>query len=199
MAERVVLNSPAGSSKQILQSVHTRSRETEIPIRTAFSYVFCSCAALCPERLPSSTHAPAIRRAARLSLRRSCSTATASPCSSQPIASMGYSLDGSTSTSVVNSTSINAQVSAPAGAHTLHVKSWGNQGASCVADVPITIAAAAPASAPAAPAASTTPSVTVSSPASGASVSTPFPLYCHCGAVLVAAGCIDGLLVRQQH
>ena len=81
-------------------------------------------------------------------------TATASPCSSQPIASMGYSLDGSTSTSVVNSTSINAQVSAPAGAHTLHVKSWGNQGASCVADVPITIAAAAPASAPAAPAAS---------------------------------------------
>lgn len=101
-------------------------------------------------------------------------TATASSCSSQPIASMGYSVDGSTSTSVVYSTSINAQVSAPAGAHTLHVKSWGNKGASCVTDVPITVAAAAPAPAP--PTASSTPSVTVTSPASGASVSTPFPL-----------------------
>lgn len=68
-------------------------------------------------------------------------TASASPCSSQPISSMGYSLDDSPNTVVFNnSTSINTQVTATAGAHTLHVKSWGNQGASCVADVPLTVA-----------------------------------------------------------
>ena len=53
---------------------------------------------------------------------------------------MGYSLDNSPNTVVVYSTSINTQVTATAGAHTLHVKSWGNQGASCVADVPLTVA-----------------------------------------------------------
>ena len=67
-------------------------------------------------------------------------TASASPCSSQPISSMGYSLDNSPNTVVVYSTSINTQVTATAGAHTLHVKSWGNQGASCAVDVPLTIA-----------------------------------------------------------
>ena len=65
-------------------------------------------------------------------------TATASPCSSQPVASMGYSLDAG-ATTVVNAASINAQVAAPTGNHTLHVKSWGNQGASCSTDVPIMV------------------------------------------------------------
>lgn len=65
--------------------------------------------------------------------------ATASPCSNQAIASMGYSIDNSTSTTIVYSTSINAAVSTSAGSHTLHVKSWGNQGASCVADVAISV------------------------------------------------------------
>jgi len=65
--------------------------------------------------------------------------ATTSPCLSQPIAAMGYSLDSSTSTVIVYSTSINAQVTTTAGAHTLHVKSWGNQGASCVTDVNVTV------------------------------------------------------------
>lgn len=69
-------------------------------------------------------------------------TATASPCLSQSIAAMGYSLDNSTNTTIVYGASTNATVAASAGAHVLHVKSWGNLGASCVTDVPITIVAA---------------------------------------------------------
>ncbi len=65
-------------------------------------------------------------------------TASASACSSQPIASMGYSFDNSTNTTIVNAASINAQVATTlTGAHTLHVKSWGNQGASCVTSVAV--------------------------------------------------------------
>jgi hypothetical protein len=52
---------------------------------------------------------------------------------------MGYSLDNSTNTTIVASTSLNAQVTAAAGAHTLHVEAWGYQGASCYANIPITI------------------------------------------------------------
>jgi hypothetical protein len=53
---------------------------------------------------------------------------------------MGYSIDNSSNTTIVNGTSIvNAQVTSSTGAHTLHVKSWGNQGASCVTDVPIIV------------------------------------------------------------
>jgi Big-like domain-containing protein len=65
--------------------------------------------------------------------------ATASPCSSQSVTAMGYSLDNSSATTIVYSTSVNAQFTAPAGSHTLHVKSWGNKGGSCVADVAITV------------------------------------------------------------
>ena len=65
--------------------------------------------------------------------------ASASPCSGQSIASMGYSIDSSTTTTVFYSTSINAGVSASTGSHVLHVKSWGNQGASCVTDVSISV------------------------------------------------------------
>ncbi|HEV2134396.1 MAG TPA: hypothetical protein VGR47_09035 [Terracidiphilus sp.] len=52
---------------------------------------------------------------------------------------MGYSLDNSGSTTIVYSTSINTKVAAYTGAHTLHVKSWGNGGAVCVADVAIVV------------------------------------------------------------
>ena len=65
--------------------------------------------------------------------------ATASECSSQPIAAMGYSLDNSGNTTILYSTSINTKVKAYTGAHILHVKSWGNRGASCVTDVPIVV------------------------------------------------------------
>lgn len=65
--------------------------------------------------------------------------ATATACSSQPISAMGYSLDNSTNTTIVYGAYLNASVSATAGAHTLHVKSWGNKGASCVSNVAITV------------------------------------------------------------
>lgn len=62
-------------------------------------------------------------------------------CSSQPIAAMGYSLDNSASTTILSGTSIAGEVSAAAGAHLLHVKSWGNSGASCVSDIAVNVTA----------------------------------------------------------
>lgn len=52
---------------------------------------------------------------------------------------MGYSLDNSTSTTIVHSTYLSAKVSSSTGSHTLHVKSWGNSGAVCVTDVAIKV------------------------------------------------------------
>ena len=100
-------------------------------------------------------------------------TATASACSSQPIVSMGYSFDSSAANTFISGSSISAAVAVPTGAHILRVKSWGNQGASCVTNVPITVVPAA-----AKASASPTPvtNVTVSSPASGAVVTSPFSL-----------------------
>lgn len=65
--------------------------------------------------------------------------ATATPCSAQPIAAMGYWFDHNTATTIFYSPAISTTVSAPIGTHTLHVKSWGNQGASCIASIPITV------------------------------------------------------------
>ncbi len=65
--------------------------------------------------------------------------ANAGVCSSQTIAAMGYSLDNSTNTTIVYSSTVNAQVQAAIGAHTVHVKSWGNQGSVCVTDVAVTV------------------------------------------------------------
>ena len=66
--------------------------------------------------------------------------ATADTCSSQPVGSMGFSLDsGRDITYVYNSWLYYTPVSALPGAHVVHVKSWGNQGAVCVTDVAITI------------------------------------------------------------
>lgn len=69
--------------------------------------------------------------------------ATASSCSGQAIAAMGYSIDNSTSTTIIYSTSVSASVSSSAGSHVLHVKSWGSQGASCVTDVAISVGSVA--------------------------------------------------------
>ena len=74
--------------------------------------------------------------------------ASASPCSTQAVSAMGYSLDNSTSTTVFYSASFSANVIATAGVHVVHVKSWGNQGAACVTDVSITVVTSAAASAP---------------------------------------------------
>lgn len=65
--------------------------------------------------------------------------ASASPCSTQAIASMGYSLDSSTNTIVVYAAKITENVIATAGSHILHVKSWGKHGASCVTNISIMV------------------------------------------------------------
>ncbi|MGB9029072.1 MAG: hypothetical protein WCC27_03045 [Acidobacteriaceae bacterium] len=66
-------------------------------------------------------------------------SASATSCSSQPVAAMGYSFDSSTNTTVLYATSIDTSVSSATGSHTLHVKAWGNQGASCVTDVALNV------------------------------------------------------------
>jgi hypothetical protein len=97
-------------------------------------------------------------------------SASASSCSLQNISAMGYSLDNSASTIVVKGSSMNVSVGAATGAHTLHVKSWGSQGASCVTDVAVTIAGAP------APALVASVAVSVSSPSNGTNVTSPFTL-----------------------
>ena len=94
-------------------------------------------------------------------------SAAASPCSSQLVSAMGYSLDAG-NTTVVYAASINTQVTAPTGSHTLHVKSWGSQGAGCVTDVPIMVSSSA------APALFT--DLTVTQPSAGSKLVSPFAL-----------------------
>jgi len=95
-------------------------------------------------------------------------TASDSSCSSHAISAMGYSFDNSPNNTFVYSNSINASVSASAGAHVLHVKSWGAGGGACDTDVAINVGTAPP------PASSA--EVTVGSPSNGASVGSPFSL-----------------------
>ena len=66
-------------------------------------------------------------------------SAIATSCSSQNVTAMGYSFDNSPDTTIVNASTIETSVGASAGSHTLHVKAWGNKGASCVTDVGITV------------------------------------------------------------
>jgi hypothetical protein len=81
---------------------------------------------------------------------------------------MRYSLDNSSSTTIVNGTSVAATIPASTGSHVLHVKSWGTGGASCIADVNLTVVQATPST--------STTNVVVSSPTGGASVTSPFSL-----------------------
>lgn len=80
---------------------------------------------------------------------------------------MAYSLDHSADALVVKAASIQAQVTASSGAHTLKVKAWGSGGAVCVTDVPITVVSDP---------VSTSGSISVSAPAQGADVQSPFTL-----------------------
>jgi hypothetical protein len=66
-------------------------------------------------------------------------SAIASPCSSQPIVAMGYSFDDSTNTSIVNGASVSKVIGFSTGAHVLHIKSWGTQGAPCVTSINLTV------------------------------------------------------------
>jgi hypothetical protein len=95
-------------------------------------------------------------------------TASAANCSSQATSAMGYSLDASSDTTIVASASLNAQVPASTGSHTLHVKAWGNGGAACDTDVAITVTAAA--------SNASSDGISVSSPGVGAQVASPFSL-----------------------
>jgi len=65
-------------------------------------------------------------------------SATSTSCSSQTVGTMGYSI-GSGDTTMIHNTSFDEQVSAAAGSHTVHVKSWGDKGAVCVTDVAIDV------------------------------------------------------------
>jgi len=72
--------------------------------------------------------------------------ASASACSGQAIASMGYSFDSqSNTTTFSNVSSVNVQATYSSltlnASHTLHVKSWGNAGANCTTDVTFTAVA----------------------------------------------------------
>ncbi len=68
-------------------------------------------------------------------------SATATSCSSQNVSAMGYSFDSSANTTVIDGTNIDASVGSSAGAHTLHVKAWGDKGSICVTDVAFTVKA----------------------------------------------------------
>jgi hypothetical protein len=69
-------------------------------------------------------------------------SADAASCSSQAVSTMGYSLDNSSDTTIVDGSSIDTSLLSGAGAHTLHVKAWGGDGSSCVTDVAITVTTA---------------------------------------------------------
>lgn len=70
-------------------------------------------------------------------------SATASTCSNKSVVTMGYSFDSSPDTTVISGQTIDENLSASVGAHTLHVKAWAPGGYSCVKDVSITVKAAA--------------------------------------------------------
>jgi hypothetical protein len=66
-------------------------------------------------------------------------SAISTTCSNQTVGAMGYSLDNSSDTTIVHGTSVDASVPSPTGSHVLHVKSWGEKGSACVADVALTV------------------------------------------------------------
>lgn len=69
-------------------------------------------------------------------------SAHASSCSSQPVLSMGYSIDSGEDLTIVKVPYIKVEVITSAGEHTLHVKAWGTKGSVCVTDVTIKVTAA---------------------------------------------------------
>ncbi len=68
--------------------------------------------------------------------------ASADSCSDEPVTAMGYSLDSSTDTTLVDKRGIGASIPAGAGKHTIHVKAWNKKGAVCVEDVAVDVTSA---------------------------------------------------------
>jgi len=91
--------------------------------------------------------------------------ASTSTCGSVAAVSMGYSIDSATA--VIEPTSFTAVVSAAPGTHVLHVKCWG-KGTSSQVLLNITVGALIPAAGPT--------NISVTSPANGAKVISPFTL-----------------------
>lgn len=98
-------------------------------------------------------------------------TASASACSGQPISTIGFSMDASSATATVSGAYLNTWASAGVGGHTIHFKSWGNQGAVCVADVSIVVSSGA----------SSSGGVSVASPLNGSTVSSPLTVSASAG------------------
>ncbi|MGA8530463.1 MAG: hypothetical protein WB622_12170 [Acidobacteriaceae bacterium] len=69
-------------------------------------------------------------------------SASASNCSRQNVTSIGYALDSMSDPGTTSGNSLNVQVSASAGAHTVYVVAYGAKKATCVAEVAITVAGA---------------------------------------------------------
>ena len=70
--------------------------------------------------------------------------AYATQCSSQPVTSIGYSLDNSSSTTAVSGSAINVQqVPATSGTHTLYVKAWGSNAARCYTELTVSVTGSA--------------------------------------------------------
>lgn len=66
-------------------------------------------------------------------------SASSASCYGQPTGSIGYSVDGSTYTYIVGGTVLNTWVTIGTGGHTVHVKSWGKSGASCVNNIAVNV------------------------------------------------------------
>ncbi len=114
-------------------------------------------------------------------------SAKSATCLSQSVSAMAYSIDGGVDLVTVNSQALDTQVSAATGVHTLHVKSWGNQGAGCSSSVAVTVTATIPSGG----------NPSVSSPLNGATVNSPFTLSansatCSSQSVSAMAYSIDG-------
>ena len=65
--------------------------------------------------------------------------ANASKCSSQPVVSMGYSIDSASNPTMFKGSSIDTQVGSLTGAHTVYVQSFGRGGAVCEGSVAIIV------------------------------------------------------------
>jgi len=68
-------------------------------------------------------------------------SAFADKCGDEQVTSMGYSFDSSADTTVLDGASLEATIGSSAGTHTLHVKAFGENGATCVTDVMISVKA----------------------------------------------------------
>lgn len=86
--------------------------------------------------------------------------AEAPSCDSQTTASMAYSIDSDSDVVFSGAKALQTTVTMPSGTHTLHVKAWSNTGYLCEQDISLGVGGG----------------VTVSAPARGAQVTSPFPL-----------------------